>query len=270
MAHDGNFGHTVTTAQLQVQAGNANSVSILDELHRALTGQPVPVANVKVADLLIHSVVGHRLWAHALDRKERFIVIDAVQMLQDAAAKQVWATITVPTDLLQRRDWSAVNVLNLGHLAPDFRIVQSNAGTRVFFEQVATVSDTDRAADNVMDVVGATRSHLWQTVTSSPPYRRYYLYLSQANESRLPQIVAAYLLLFWLGSLTRYRPVELLVARQRLARGVLSRVPRYATAAALVHACIGVPSAGGLAGGCRLTNSRNGSSLRDAGTASRS
>ena len=63
-----------------------------------------------------------------------------------------------------------------------------------------------------MDVVGATRSHLWQTVTSSPPYRRYYLYLSQANESRLPQIVAAYLLLFWLGSLTRYRPVELLVA----------------------------------------------------------
>ena len=83
MAHDGNFGHTVTTAQLQVQAGNANSVSILDELHRRRTGQPVPVANVKVADLLIHSGRGHRLWAHALDRKERFIAIDAVQMLQE-------------------------------------------------------------------------------------------------------------------------------------------------------------------------------------------
>jgi hypothetical protein len=89
--------------------------------------------------------------------------------------------------------------------------VRSNAGTRVF-EQVTAVTYPARAADKVMEVIARTRSHLWQTVTSAPPYRRYYLYLSQPTESRLPQIVSAYMLLFWLGSLTRYRPVELLAA----------------------------------------------------------
>lgn len=211
VAHDGNFGHTVSTAQLQVQAGTPNSVSILDELHHALTGQPVPVANVKVADLVIHSVVGHRLWAHGLDRRERFLAIDSVQILHDDAAKRIWSTITVPTDLLMRRGWSATRAITLSHLAPDFRIVRGGAGLRVF-EQAVPVDYAARAADRVMDVVGATRIQLWQTVTSSHPYRRYYLYLSQANESRLPQIVAAYMLLFWLGSLTRYRPTELLVS----------------------------------------------------------
>jgi YaaC-like Protein len=97
----------------------------------------------------------------------------------------------------------------LGHLAPDFRIVKSNDGSRVY-EQCNPVDYTNRAADKVMDVVAATRTSLWRTVTSAPPYRRYYLYLSNPGESRLPQIVSAYMLLFWLGSLTRYRPVELL------------------------------------------------------------
>ena len=54
------------------------------------------------------------------------------------------------------------------------------------------------------------RPVLWQTVTSAPPYRRYYLYLSPPGERRLPQWMSLYLTLFWLGSLTRYQPVELL------------------------------------------------------------
>lgn len=209
LAHNGNFGHSLNQAQLQIQHSSTNNVMVLDELHRAITGQPMPTADVKVTDLVVHSVVAHRMWAHALGRKERFLSVEGVRLLHDEAGKRIWATISVPRDLLARRDWSVTSVLNMGQLSPDFRIVRSGDGNRVF-EQIAPVTYTARAADNVMDVIKVVRPHLWQTVTSAPPYRHYYLFLSQPTEARLPQTVSAYMLLFWLGSLTRYRPVELL------------------------------------------------------------
>ncbi|GAB2678270.1 hypothetical protein GCM10027194_08120 [Thalassiella azotivora] len=63
-----------------------------------------------------------------------------------------------------------------------------------------------------MDVVAPLRDVLWQTVTSQPPYRRYYLYLAPAGETRLPQWLSIYSLMFWLGSLSRYQPLDLLSA----------------------------------------------------------
>jgi hypothetical protein len=209
VAHDGNHGHTVSTAQLQLQASQTHRVSVLDELHLALTGTGIPLTPVKVSDLAIHSVVGHRLWAHALDRKERFISVETIRVLHDNAGKRVWSTIAVPTEVLKKRHWSARDVLKMGRLEDSFRIVKADDSSRVF-EMIDPVTYTGRAADVVMDVVRSTRHHLWQTVTSAPPYRRYYLYLSNDTESRLPQVVAVYMLLFWLGSLTRYQPVELL------------------------------------------------------------
>ena len=78
------------------------------------------------------------------------------------------------------------------------------------FEQKTPVVYADRVGDEVMTVVNHVKPFLWQTVTSTPPYRRYYLYLCPASETALPQWLSTYLTLFWLGSLTRYQPVELL------------------------------------------------------------
>lgn len=49
-----------------------------------------------------------------------------------------------------------------------------------------------RPSDKVMDVVSELRPFLWQTVTSAPPYRRYYLYLSPTGEQRYPQWLSIY------------------------------------------------------------------------------
>ena len=46
------------------------------------------------------------------------------------------------------------------------------------------------------------------TVSTIPPYRRYYVYLCPLAEQqhRLPQLLSMYAVTFYLGSITRYRP----------------------------------------------------------------
>lgn len=211
VSDDQTAGHAVTTAKLNVQTPGSSSVSVLNELHVAVTGQPVFPAQVKVSELLLHSVIAHRLWAYAGDRKERFISVERVRIMHDPSTRTIWSTITVRPEVLAHRGWTVSKVRTLSGLSSDFRPVDDPAGNRIF-EQISPITYTGRPSDVVMDVVGVARPHLWQTVTSAPPYRRYYLLLTQPNEQRLHQIVSAYLILFWLGSLTRYRPTELLAA----------------------------------------------------------
>ena len=50
---------------------------------------------------------------------------------------------------------------------------------------------------------------MWQIVTSYPEegYRRYYLHLTPPSEpSRQPQVAAIWMLIFFFGSVVRYRP----------------------------------------------------------------
>lgn len=192
-----------------VHRTNTAGVSAIDELNRAVTSSPITVGEIPISDLVMQSVVAHRLWANALNRKERFIPIDKITLAHDESARRLWSTVTVHSDLLRRRDWSVASALRMSGLAADFRAVSGADGYRTF-EQLHPHGYTGRAADKVMDVVSTVRPYLWQTVTAVDPFRRYYLFLSQPTEKRLHQVVSVYALLFWLGSLTRYQPVELL------------------------------------------------------------
>lgn len=81
------------------------------------------------------------------------------------------------------------------------RSVPTNvAGTRVVRHS--------RAADEIKDVVEAVRPFLRRSATSMPPYRHYYVHLSPParRQERLPQLLSLYMLFFYFGSVTRYRP----------------------------------------------------------------
>ena len=84
------------------------------------------------------------------------------------------------------------------------------------------------AADDLRHLVAIVRSNLWTTVSSIPPYRRYYIYLSPPAEvvHRLPQLLSMYAVMFYLGSITRYRPHHF----QALLRGAFGpRVRDFVT-----------------------------------------
>lgn len=204
--------HTPAGACVGFRRSSPSSISVLDETHHALEGVSLPSADAPIAHLLAQSVVGHRLWREAANRKERFLAVDHIRILHDSATQQLWATLHIAADTLTRRGRAIAETLNEAHLAPAFRTVSNSVidgRTYRTFEQVAATTYGARPSDKVMDVVHAVKPLLWQTVTASPPYRRYYVYLSPRTESRYPQWMSVYLTLFWLGSLTRYQPVEL-------------------------------------------------------------
>jgi hypothetical protein len=205
----GGTGHSIPSAQVELHQTAPGRVSAIDELNRAVTGSPIPTGHVPLSDLAMQSVVAHRMWADALQRKERFLAIERLALLHDESARTIWATVSVRSDRLRRYDWGVGNTLAMSGLGTDFRTVDTSGGCRTF-EQITPVHYTGRAADKVMDVVALLRPHVWQTVTAAAPFRRYYLFLSSGAEKRLHQITSVYALLFWLGSLTRYQPAELL------------------------------------------------------------
>ena len=213
VAHVGNTGHAISSSELQFQRSGTSSISALDGLHRVLEGQQLPAGRVPVAELVAQSVVAHRLWREAANRKERFLAVDRVLLRHDGVAKSIWATLEVRADTMKSRGRGISETVTKASLSPAFRAVADSDVDGVTyrnFEQVTPIVYQARPSDKVMDVVLVVRPRLWQTVTSAPPYRRYYLYLSGAGGQRHPQWLSIYTILFWLGSLTRYQPVDLL------------------------------------------------------------
>jgi hypothetical protein len=211
-------GHTPPVAELVIQASarDGSKMSAVDELHKALEGSPVRAANYPVRDVIAQSVVAHRMWREAFTqpRVERFVTVDSVRVFHDPAASHIWSRIYIRRDVLKARNRNVSETLRESTLDTDFRAVADPdpAISSVFhvFEQKSPTTYTGRPSDVVMEMVSMLRTRLWQTVLATKPYRGYYIYLSPAGEMRMPQWLNIYSTLFWLGSLTRYQPVELL------------------------------------------------------------
>jgi hypothetical protein len=213
-------GHAPSTAQLVIQQSMADRsrIQVVDELHRALEGTPVTAGDYPVRDIIAQSVVAHRMWREGFTslRRERFITVERVRFFHDDAAQQVWSRVYVRRDTLVARGRGLTETLRESTMSSDFRAV-TDPDPRIArefhtLEQLIPATYTGRSADVVMDAVSILRTNLWETVTAAYPYRRFYLYLSPAGERRMPQWLSVYSTLFWLGSLTRYQPVELLQA----------------------------------------------------------
>lgn len=221
VAHVGGTGHTPSTAILQIggsDPSDGGTKSAIDELHWALEGGTVTKGHYRVSEIIPQSVIGHRMWREAFEqpRKERFIPVDRVNFLQDAAANEIWLSVSVSRATLRARGWSVKELTEQSRLGSAFGAVAAQDATVSseyhVLEQTTPTLYTGRAADVVVDAVEGIRPMLWQTITANPPYRRYYLYLSPTDEKRMPQWLSIYSTLFWLGSLTRYQPVELVDA----------------------------------------------------------
>lgn len=211
-------GHTPSTARLQIGASDpavGGTKSAIDELHWALEERAVDTGHYAVSEIIPQSVIAHRMWRESFEqpRKERFIPVDDVRFLHDSSANQIWLSAFISRATLRARGLGITELMTQSKLDATFRAVSVqdatiSSGYHVL-EQCSPTPYSGRAADVVVEAVQGIRPALWQTVTVNPPYRRYYVYLSPTSERRMPQWLSIYATLFWLGSLTRYQPVEL-------------------------------------------------------------
>lgn len=209
------FGYSPTTAHIVFQASGVGKPSAIGELYEALEGNRMAGKDVPVADLMPQSVVGHRMWRAGTGtlRKERFFALDDIRWREDTTAREIWLKLYVRRDTLQSHGRPLTETLRESGLASTFRAVSDpDALARGLhaLEQITPTPYTDRASDVVMNSVRTLRGNTWQTITATSPFRRFYLYLSSPTEQRMPQWMSVYALFFWLGTLTRYQPVDLL------------------------------------------------------------
>jgi YaaC-like Protein len=159
--------------------------------------------------LLPQILPGHRIWAAAAGRAERFVGVADMGFFEDVVAKTVWLRMRFNSADLARVYTTHADFLTSTGLADWARqvTVLGDEDGQVVVEQTAALPYVGRAADKIPELVAAVKGSFWATVLTVPPYRRYYVYRSPATEPRpLSQLCGAYALIFYLGSITRYRP----------------------------------------------------------------
>jgi hypothetical protein len=193
----------------------AKNPQVFDLLLRACSGAPLAAKiELDVPMLMLQVVTGHRLLVDA-DKAcdERFATIALAEILHDKSTLQIWLRLAVSRTDLNDLGVSQTEFLNRIGLQPDWQLVsepnESVAKDRIWLEQKQPANYQDTYIGlSVLPLIQKVKNNIWQTVTATPPYRRYYLHASPAAEqpSKLPQMLSSYALFFYLGSITRYRP----------------------------------------------------------------
>jgi hypothetical protein len=208
-------GRELTDAFLNAYPSpNQNKLQNFDELRTVLTG--LHLANstrYELPHLLPQILSGHRLWSLAANRRERFIATQEIQFTYDAATHDLWLRMYFFAEDLTRLGVTHQRLSNEGGLQGAFREVQTSdevdGRKLICYEQIAVTNCANGyPADHILGVAASVSNILWTTVSTVPPYRRYYVYLSPPGEaaSRMTQLLSMYAVMYYLGSITRYRP----------------------------------------------------------------
>lgn len=191
-----------------------NDPNNFDEFMRALTGNGLAATTNYPLPMLVPQIVpGHRLWAQAAKKSERFISVHDIQFWHDPATKMMWLRLYFLADDLSRLSVTQQQLLNEARLTGRFHAVAydflyEDRELLCFEQDVPHHYPGGYPADEFQPVVETIRDRLWSTVATVSPYRRYYVYLAPPPEhpNLLPQILSIYAIIYHLGSITRYRP----------------------------------------------------------------
>lgn len=184
------------------------------ELMKALDVSLTANKKIQLPNLIPQVVPGHRLWAHANNKSERFVAIWEIAPMFNKTDKTMWLELLVVADDLSRLAISQTQFLSESGLNGSFEAVQctdktENGRALVRFQQKTPVALTNtKYANYLADLFKSIKNSVWVTVTSIPPYRRHYAYLCPDAEKAeiLPQLASIYAIAYYLGSITRYRP----------------------------------------------------------------
>lgn len=209
--HDLSAG-TASPDQVQLKALGPSSQNprIFSELLAILGYTPPQGGTIYLAsELMAQVVIGHRLWREATSEDERFLVVDDVAILHDDQAKNIWLRLYVDWPTMRRHGMRQKNLLTQSGLASRFELVRDrDTPNKLCLQQTSPIAYRHRPTDAMMELVNVVRPYLWRIVSAVPgtSYRRYYLYLAPPGTRRATQLEATWALLYFLGSVVRYRP----------------------------------------------------------------
>jgi hypothetical protein len=190
-------------------SGRRSSTLVFQELMQLLGGNSTVLSSpLKLAHLMPQILPGHRLWCYANNRSERFVSVERFEILHSSLTKQVWINIYLNGDDLDRLATPESKIVSHAGMS-NFEVAATPLAPGLVCYQMRNPRNyvTD-PAEGAFQVVEEVKNLIWETVKTASPYRKYYIYCAPPGEQgkRLPQMLSIYLLMFFLGSVTRYSP----------------------------------------------------------------
>jgi len=185
-----------------------------DALGQQINGV-VPVTDIAVrsSDFLAQILIGHRVYCAGEGILERFISVDSIRYWHDVNQRTAWLTCRFDRSDATRFGYSGTQVGAALNRASTWRRVVSiddeESKKFLVFETIVTHPYAGRPADVIGDVSLSGKFSFWRSVTSYPPYRKYYAYLSTPTQVVFHQLLSIYMAVYYFGSITRYKPEEL-------------------------------------------------------------
>jgi hypothetical protein len=204
---------TATTPAKPAIAAQEAKINVFDDFLQELRGTGLTSATkFNLVSVMPQIVPGHRLWMAASGKPERFVSIQRIEFAQATGSNDLWVNVVLDKADLTRLSCSQARCVSESGLLPKWLSVQTpenfEPSDGILFQQSTTIPFGLHPSQELNHLADAIRPHLWSTILSVPPYRRYYLYMCPTAEKdeRLPQLLSMYALMYYLGSITRYKP----------------------------------------------------------------
>lgn len=183
-----------------------NRINILNEFYYQLSGSRLGAGEeISVYDLLCQIPAIHRTYCHSLRKKELFYFIESGGFKRDTASKEVWATIYIPRSAFSES--KEKEELKKKKYFKDMFVKEVMTDER-HSQCYCFESKAYRYTRSCLDVIGAITKDLAKAgimaIVTNNGYRYYVINIDK--NKRQPQLIAAYLLMFYFGSIVRYRP----------------------------------------------------------------
>ncbi len=202
---------------LRNQDANSAFKKFSDALSERLPNPVAPQTTVTMRsqDFLAQILIGHRVWCNGEGINERFISLQDIRYRHSPATREMWVTAWIYKDDLARFSYTqkaAAAALNIGGGGEFRNVICEKMGEDgrelVEFELVNPEVYPNRPSEVFMALWERVRKSLWRSVTSIPPYRKYYLYMRTPTQTILSQLQSLYLACYYFGSITRYKPAS--------------------------------------------------------------
>jgi len=200
-------GREFIDATLSVYPNTGNIVNVFDEFYKSVTGSGLPgKSTYAVSHLVAQIVPGHRLWCDAAKQRERFIATETIEVLHSPSPAIVWLRVHLNAEDVAATGLSVPDFLKSVRIDGKWMEVQPQKGGSIALEHIAPFPVTKDLGTTLSEVVADVQRDLWSTIILNWPYRRYYFYSLDSPEDVLPELLSLYAIVFYLGSVTRYRP----------------------------------------------------------------
>jgi hypothetical protein len=210
----GPHGHEFVQAALTIKRNTGTNINVYEDFAAALGGTlPATLTSYRVMQLLGQDLLGNQLHSVATGDVPRFFKLESVQFIHDLGNRHIW--LRAHTYFDERRTQGNLSVAELlmrTGLSPDWHQVvptRTAAGRRLdCVELIQPIPYVGRPSDEVARLVEAIKPLLWTIALSDYPFRQYYLFAdsSPGRTVAAPQLLSVYALMFYFGSVTRYRP----------------------------------------------------------------